>query len=80
VHQLNIGGEPTQEQFFQLWERAPESAMYNSGFSAFLHGNLDVAALQAAAHMLCQRQEVSWIYAIVSAVHDQCDHSIYTKC
>ena len=33
--------------------------MYNSGFSAFVHGDLDVAALTAAMHLLCQRHEVS---------------------
>jgi hypothetical protein len=47
-----------QEQFFQLWQLAPASSTYNSGFSAFISGDLDATALQLAAHMVFQRQEV----------------------
>ena len=47
-----------QEQFFQLWQLAPASNTYNSGFSAFISGDLDATALQLAACMVFQRQEV----------------------
>ena len=47
-----------QEQFYQLWERAPDSAAYNSGFAALLRGPVDVAALQIAARSLFERQQV----------------------
>ena len=47
-----------QEQFFQLWQLAPASSTYNSGFSAFISGDLDATALQLAARMVFQRQEV----------------------
>lgn len=47
-----------QEQFYQLWERAPDSAAYNSGFTTFVEGPLVLPALQAAARMLLKRQQV----------------------
>ncbi len=47
-----------QEQHFQLWERAPDSSAYNSGFTSVLRGPLDTAALQAATRMLFDRQQV----------------------
>ena len=47
-----------QEQFYQLWERAPDSSAYNSGFAAMLRGPVDVAALQIAARSLFKRQQV----------------------
>ena len=50
---------PTQEQMFQLWQRDPTSMAYNSGFTAMLEGPLDVAALQAAARLVFERQQVS---------------------
>jgi hypothetical protein len=33
--------------------------MYNSGFASTVSGSLEVASLQAAARMLCQRHEVN---------------------
>jgi hypothetical protein len=47
-----------QEQFYQLWENAPESSAYNSGFYLCLEGALDLDMLQAAAGMLFERQQV----------------------
>ena len=69
-----------QEQFYQLWESAPESAMYNSGFSAFLHGGVDTTALEAALHMLCQRQEVSSQAACSWQRHRRRLHTSCTHC
>ena len=48
----------SQEQFFQLWNRDPASTAYNSGFAMVLQGPLDVAALQAAAQLVFERQQV----------------------
>ena len=48
-----------QEQMFQLWLRDPASSAYNSGFSALLEGPLDMPALQAAAQLVVERQQVS---------------------
>jgi hypothetical protein len=47
-----------QEQFYQLWERAPDSAALNSGFSAMLLGSLHVPTLQAAVASVFERQQV----------------------
>ena len=47
-----------QEQFYQLWERAPDSAAYNSGFTSYLRGPVNMPALQAAARMMFKRQQV----------------------
>lgn len=47
-----------QEQFFQLWEQAPASSAYNSGFAICLKGDVDVTLLQQAAHMLLDRHQV----------------------
>jgi hypothetical protein len=47
-----------QEQFYQLWESAPESSAYNSGFYLCLEGALDLDMLQAAVRMLFERQQV----------------------
>jgi hypothetical protein len=47
-----------QEQFYQLWERAPDSSAYNSGFTAWIQGPIRLHALQAAARMVLKRQQV----------------------
>jgi hypothetical protein len=47
-----------QEQFYQLWENAPDSSAYNSGFYLCLEGNLGLDVLQAAVRMLFERQQV----------------------
>jgi AMP-binding enzyme C-terminal domain/Phosphopantetheine attachment site len=47
-----------QEQFYQLWENAPDSSAYNSGFYLCLEGAVDLPMLQAAATMLFDRQQV----------------------
>lgn len=48
-----------QEQFFQLWQLDPSSLAYNSGFMTVLNGHLHLPALQAAAQLLFDRQQVS---------------------
>ena len=55
---VNKTSGPLQEQFYQLWESAPDSSAYNSGFTALLEGPLNVAALQAAVHAVFERQQV----------------------
>ena len=55
---MNNTSGPMQEQFYQLWESAPDSSAYNSGFTALLEGSLNVAALQAAVHTVYERQQV----------------------
>ena len=47
-----------QEQFYQLWENAPDSSAYNSGFYMCVEGGLDLHMLQAAVRMLFERQQV----------------------
>ena len=47
-----------QEQFYQLWENAPDSSAYNSGFYMCVKGGLDLHMLQAAVRMLFERQQV----------------------
>lgn len=42
---------------FRLWMRDPTSSAYNSGFTAVLQGQLDVAALQSAAQLMFERQQ-----------------------
>jgi hypothetical protein len=49
---------PLQEQFFQLWEQAPDSSAYNSGFAICMEGDVDVPLLQQAACMLFDRHQV----------------------
>ena len=44
---------------FQLWLRDPASSAYNSGFSALLEEPLNMPALQAAAQLVVERQQVS---------------------
>lgn len=48
-----------QEQFFRQWQRDPQSPANNVGFNAVITGNLDLAALQKAAVMVFERQQVS---------------------
>ena len=47
-----------QEQFFQLWMSNPSSLAYNAGFVAGITGRLEIGALQTAAQLLFDRQEV----------------------
>ena len=56
--QLSSCPRSLQEQFFQLWQRAPNSGAYNSGFTAVLQGPVDLAALQTAARLVFERQQV----------------------
>ena len=49
-----------QEQMFQLWLRDPASSAYNSGFTAVLEGPLDLPALQTAAQLVVERQQVTF--------------------
>lgn len=71
-----------QEQFYQLWENAPDSTAYNSGFELCLEGNLDLKALQAAAAMLFERQQVSSAAALHSYVQQcyACEPALPSSC
>ena len=53
---------------FRLWTRNPSSSAYNSGFSAVVQGDLNVAALQSAAQLVFERQQVGLLHLIVGCI------------